>query len=205
MVAKVRDMSAIDRRKLTAAEYLSLEHHAETRSEFIAGEVRAMSGATMKHTIIVGNLMVELGQQLKGKRCSVLAHDMRVKTVSLGSYFYPDLVGICGPADLEQGVTDTLLNPTVVIEILSPSTEAYDRGEKFFHYQQIESLRQYVLVSQFQPRVEIYTRSAEGRWEYQVISGAEARLPLASLEAEVSLAEVYRGVDLAAPVPDGLR
>ncbi len=198
-------MSATNRSKLTGAEYLSLEHHAETRSEFIAGEVRAMSGASMKHTIIVGNLSGELHQQLKGKRCTVLTHDMRVKAESLGSFFYPDLVGICGPADLEQGVTDTLLNPTVVIEILSPSTEAYDRGEKFFHYQQIESLRQYVLVSQFKPRVEIYTRGVDGRWEYQVISGAEARLPLTSLEAEVSLAEVYRGVDLAAPVPDGLR
>lgn len=198
-------MSATDRGKLTGAEYLSLEHSAETRSEFVAGEVRAMSGATMKHTIMTRNLLVALDQQLKGKRCIVLSHDVRVKAASIDSYFYPDLVGICGPADLEQGITDTLLNPTVVIEILSPSTEAYDRGEKFFHYQQIESLRQYVLVSQFQLRVEIYTRGADGRWEYQVISGAEARLPLTSLEAEISLAEVYRGVDLAAPIPEGLR
>ena len=189
---------------MTPEAYLAIERAAEYKSEFVRGAMLAMAGATMKHTAIVNNVSGELYGLLKGRRCRILTQDMRGKAPSMTSYFYPDVLGLCGPAQLEDAKEDTLLNPSLVIEVLSPSTEAYDRGEKFFHYQTIATLQEYVLLSQFHPRAEVFTRSGDA-WNYRVIEGLDARLTLASIECAVSLADIYRDVDLAAPVPDSMR
>lgn len=190
---------------MTASEYLLVERVAPYKSEFVSGRVLAMAGATMKHTTIIRNLVVEIGGQLKGQRCRILSQDMRVKAPSKTSYFYPDIVGLCEAAQLEDAEEDTLLNPELIIEVLSPSTEAYDRGEKFFPYQSIVTLKEYVLVSQVKPRVETYTRQGDGSWSYRVIEGSDARLTLASMGCGVAFADIYREIDLGAPTPPGLR
>ena len=197
-------MTAVPKLKLTPEEYLALEHHALEKSEYLDGEVRAMGGAGFNHNAIVTNTATEFAQRLRGKPCRVMVADLRVKSGFSDNYFYPDIVGFCGPAQLQQGVTDTLLNPVLLLEVLSPSTEGYDRGETFFHYQQIATLQQYVLVSQAHPRVEIFTRGQGGRWEYEVVSDLAEVVRLRSLDVEVALAEIYRDVDFTA-VPNGQR
>lgn len=197
-------MTAVPKQKLSPEEYLALEHHALEKSEYVDGEVRAMGGAGLNHNLIVANLMGEFPSRLGEKGCRVLANDMRVKASTADNYFYPDIVGFCGPAQLQQGLTDTLLNPLLLLEVLSPSTEGYDRGEKFFHYQQISTLQQYVLVSQIHPRVEIFTRGQGGRWEYEVVSDLAESVRLRSLDVEIPLARIYRDVDFTA-TPSGRR
>lgn len=190
----------------TAEDYLAIERMAEYKSEFVDGEMFAMAGASMKHTIIIRNLVGELYAQTKGKRCYILAQDMRTKVQSLGNYFYPDIVGLCEKVRLEDNVEDTLLNPELILEVLSPSTEAYDRGKKFQHYQQIPTLCQYVLVSQMEPLAEIFSREKNSaRWTYEQVRGMEATLTLSAIECSVTLRDIYREVDLSAPVPPGSR
>jgi Uma2 family endonuclease len=190
--------------KMTGAEYLAREHEAEMRSEFVNGRVLpmgshvlAMSGSSLPHSHIVGALHEIMGPKLRARGWSGVSHDLRVHVQSQDCYFYPDFVIFYGPPQMLPGPTDTLLNPSVLIEILSPSTEGYDRGEKFFHYQQIPSLQQYVLVSQDRPLVEIYTRQTDGSWRYEAFSGLAATATLASVEATVPLAELYRDVTSA--------
>lgn len=197
-------MTAAPKLKLSPEEYLAREHHALEKSEYVNGEVRAMGGAGLNHNAIVTDTATEIAQRLRGKPCRIMVADLRVKSGSADNYFYPDIVGFCGPAQLQPGVTDTLLNPVLLLEVLSPSTEGYDRGEKFFHYQQIATLQQYVLVSQVHPRVEIFTRGQGRRWEYEVVSDLAGSVRLRSLDVEVPLAEIYRGVDFTA-APDKQR
>src|SRR5689334_16365950 len=129
---------------ITPAEYLELERKAEIRSEYIAGRMYATSGANEPHNLIAGNVFVELRNQTRGRNCRAYMADMRVKVSSTGMYTYPDIAALCGEPRLEDVHVDTLLNPDIIVEVLSPSTEAYDRGEKFAHYRRIESLREYV-------------------------------------------------------------
>ncbi len=188
-------MTSVPKEKLTPEEYLAREQHAVEKSEFVNGEVRAMGGAGFDHNAIMINTATELASRLRGKRCRVMAADLRVQASSSSSYFYPDIVGFCGDPELRREGTDTLLNPVMLLEVLSPSTEGYDRGEKFFHYQQIATLQQYVLVSQLHPRVEIFTRSQGGRWEYEVISRLTASVRLDCLDVEIPMAEIYRDMN----------
>lgn len=197
-------MTSVPKPKLTPEEYLTREHFASEKSEFVDGEIRAMAGAGFNHNAIVTNSAAELAQRLRGKPCRIMAADMRVKSGTSENFFYPDIVGFCGKPELRRDRTDTLLNPVMLLEVLSPSTEGYDRGEKFFHYQQIATLEQYVLVSQAHPRVEIFTRGQGGRWEYEIVSGLDASVRLHSLDVEIPLAEIYRDVEFAS-VPDGQR
>lgn len=190
-------MSSVQTRShLSIEEYLEAERRAETKSEYLDGEVFAMSGASFRHNVIVANLIGELRQQLKGRQCTVAPGDLRVHIPATGLYTYPDLVVVCGEPRFEDQELDTLLNPTLIIEVLSPTTEAYDRGKKFEHYATIESLAEYVLVSQDAPRVEQFVRQEGGSWLLTATPGLDGRMILASVGCELALAEVYDKVPL---------
>ena len=147
-------MSQLAEQFITAADYLALERQAETKSEYLNGRIYAMSGASRSHNRITFNLARRIGNQLGGRRCEGYVNDMRVKVSPTGLYTYPDVVVVCGKEQFEDTHLDTLLNPTLIIEVLSDSTEAYDRGRKFLHYQLLDSLIDYLLVSQDAPRIE---------------------------------------------------
>src|SRR5262249_3429521 len=147
-------------------EYLALERKAEIKSEYLDGEMFAMSGVTLEHSSIVVNLITELNNQFIDRPCQVHGPDLRVKVSSTGLYTYPDLVAFCEKPLFEDEHFDTLLNPQVIIEVLSNSTEAYDRGKKFAHYRTVRSLQEYVLVSQTECRIERFARRDDGVWDY---------------------------------------
>lgn len=187
-------MSAILAEKLySPAEYLALERNAEYKSEYVDGHIYAMTGASREHNVITFNIARELGIQLKDRPCEAYLADMRVKAAQARSYRYPDIAVVCGQPELEDQHFDTLLNPTLIIEILSPSTEANDRGRKFAEYQRISSLREYLLVSQDQARIERYARQDIG-WLLTVAEGLDATVNLDAIGATLALREVYHKV-----------
>lgn len=177
----------------TPEEYLVSERKATLKSEYINGEILAMSGASNAHNLITLDIGTELNIQLRERECLVYTNDMRVRTSPMGSYFYPDVVVVCGKPQFEDNVFDTLLNPILVIEVLSPSTEAFDKGEKFRHYQELTSLQEYVLVSQDRVRVEQY-RLAKTQWVQTEFRGHADVLSLASIGCELPLKDIYRRV-----------
>lgn len=184
--------------KMTPAEYLAFERaQTDARHEYLNGEITAMSGASLVHNLMVTNLVISMGTQMRGRPCNVFSSDMRVKIPATGLYTYPDIAALCGPPQLEDDAVDTLLNPSVIIEVLSPSTEAYDRGAKFAHYQSIESLQEYILVAQDKPRIEIFRRQENGNWLYSVAETPEATVSLDVINCELALADVYNGVSEA--------
>jgi Uma2 family endonuclease len=186
-------MSALPQPKpfLTPEEYLALERQAETRSEYWQGETYALAGASRQHNLVAFNLAATLGAQLKSRPCEAYTSDMRVRVARADHYSYPDVVVVCGPAEFEDGSEDTLLNPTVLIEVLSPSTEAYDRGAKFEFYRMLESLSDYLLISQSRPIIEHYTRQPDNHWLLSTYKGLEAVTPIPSIGCELRLADVY--------------
>ena len=186
---------------VTPADYLTLERRAETKSEYLNGTIYAMSGASRNHNRITVNLARRLGNQLSGTPCEPFVNDMRVKVSPTGLYTYPDAVVACGEPRFEGQHLDTLLNPAVVIEVLSNSTEAYDRGEKFAHYRALESLTDYLLIAQGKPRVEHYQRQADGQWLYSVADGLEAQIEIAAIGSALRLAEIYERVEFPASQP----
>ena len=188
--------SAAAHTHLTPEEYLAFERKATTKHEYLNGQIVAMSGASFAHNFLTMNTANQLYNQLIGGECQVATSDMRVKVTQIDSYFYPDVVVVCGEPRAEDDTFDTLLNPTVVVEVLSPSTETYDRGEKFEHYQQIASLKEYVLISQDKIRVEHYHRQETG-WMQTEFQGLEEVLPLLSIGCELRLQDVYRRVEVA--------
>jgi Uma2 family endonuclease len=190
-------MASLPKPRFTPEQYLALEREAETKSEYFDGEIFAMSGASRQHNLISVNVIAELRAQLKGRPCEVYGSDMRVKVDPTGLYTYPDVV-VCGEVRLEDEHLDTLLNPTVLIEVLSPTTEAYDRGKKFAHYRRLDSLTDYLLIAQDQPRIEHYARQADQKWVLSEASELCASLPLTSLGCTLALAEVYDRVTFAA-------
>ncbi len=204
-------MSALAKQYYTGGQYLALEREADYKSEFINGQIFAMSGASREHNLISLNLASTLHAQLRGKPCEAYISDMRVKVDPTGMYTYPDVVAVCGEPHFEDSRVDTLVNPTVIIEVLSPSTEAYDRGDKFAHYRRLESLTDYVLVAQDKLRVEHFVRVGdEGeQWMFTEISGLDGTLHLASIGCNVSLRDIYDKVefppaaDPAATEPEG--
>ena len=177
----------------TPEEYLALERKATVKSEYINGEILAMSGANLAHTRITADIVTELNNQLRGGECEVISNDMRVKTGPKGAYFYPDVVVFCGEPEVEDNVFDTLLNPILILEVLSPSTEVYDKGEKFRYYQELASLQEYILVSQDRVRVEHY-RLAKTQWVQTELYAIEDVLNLASIGCELPLQDIYRRV-----------
>jgi Uma2 family endonuclease len=180
--------------KMTEAEYLAFERASEMKHEYYNGEIFAMVGASESHNLISVNLIRMISTKLRGKGCKVYPSDMKVKIESTRLYTYPDLSVMCGEAQFADGEFDTLLNPAVIIEILSPSTERYDRGKKFQHYREIPSLQEYVLVAQDNPRIERYLRQENGKWELTDAIGIEATIDLTSIDCVLELAEVYEQV-----------
>ena len=177
-----------------AVDYLAFERASELRHELIDGEIYEMTGASREHNLISLNIGGALNNQLRKQPCEVYASDMRVKTSATG-YSYPDVVVVCGEPVLEDSHGDTLLNPTVVIEILSPSTERYDRGAKFQQYRALASLQTYILVSQESPRIEMYTRQSDGVWVLSEMADlANGVLEIAIIGCTLSLADIYARV-----------
>jgi len=187
-------MSTVPVRKYTPEEYLALERAAPYKSEYFAGEIFAMSGASLSHILIVKNLVRCLDEALDGKDFLVLPTDMRVKCPT-GLLTYPDIVITCANPQFDDLRKDTLLNPMALIEVLSPSTEAYDRGKKFEHYREINSLQEYVLVAQDHPLVEKFVRPNSGSWGWSAQNSLDDSLILASCGATVRLSDVYAGVE----------
>ena len=182
--------SVLTQTHYTAEEYLTLERSAAYKSEFHDGQIYAMTGASREHNLVSGNIYRELSLQLKKRPCEAYINDMRVKAVEANSYHYPDIAVVCGTPQFEDAQVDTLLNPTVLIEVLSPSTEAYDRGGKFAHYRKISTLHEYLLVSQDQPSIERYMRQGDV-WILTEAVGPEASMSLESIDCVLSLREVY--------------
>ena len=190
-------MSAVPKPYVTPAEYLALERRAETKSEYYQGEIFAMSGASREHNLIGVNVAGELRQQLRNRDCEVYPSDMRVRVTPTGLYTYPDVVVVCGEPQFEDGELDTLLNPKVLFEILSPSTADYDRGGKFAQYRRLASLAEYVLISQDRPLVEHYVRQPHDQWLLSEQSGLTDTLVLPSIRCQLALSEIYLKVQLA--------
>ena len=200
-------MSAVPKRKLTVAEYLAIEKKAEFKSEFFDGEMfpvhrdgpLGMAGASRAHNTVTANLLGELHARLKRGPCRAFVNDQRVLIDRTGLYCYPDVLIVCGGVESTEDDEDTITNPRVVIEVLSPTTERYDRGAKFRHYQQVPSLVEYVLVSQDEAVVERFVRQADGSWALVSFVGLEAELALTAVPVRVPLADIYAGVEFPAP------
>jgi Uma2 family endonuclease len=176
---------------LTREEYLAIERKSEFRSEYFDGDMVAMTGASRRHNLIAINIAGELRQQLKGKPCELYANDMRVKVTATGLYTYPDVVVVCGEPRFEDDYVDTLLNPTLIVEVLSPSTELYDRSKKSGHYRTIETLTEYLLVAQDEYKIEQYVRGDDGRWILSDTKGVDSLVRLESVGSTLPLSEVY--------------
>jgi Uma2 family endonuclease len=179
---------------LTPDEYLTIERTAEFKSEYYAGELFAMAGASRQHNLIVSSIIRVLGNQMLEHDCNVSPSDMRVKIVKTGKYTYPDVAVAYGTENFEDEHRDTLLNPAVIIEVLSDTTEAYDRGKKFENYQYIDSLREYILVAQEPYRIERYIRQNDKTWPYSEFHVAEEKVELSTIGCELSLQDVYAKV-----------
>jgi len=182
--------------RITPEEYLVLERQAETKSEYLDGEMFAMPGVTLEHSMIVTNLAVELGTQLWDRPFEVLGPELRVKVSSTGLYTYPDVFITGHEPALEDDHRDTVLDPIVIIEVLSDSTESNDRGKKFAHFRALESLKEYFLVSQNEYRVERFIRQEDGNWLYsEVTDDPEGSIEITSVVCRIPLSRIYHKVD----------
>ena len=179
---------------LTAAEYLAIERIANYRSEYFRGEMFAMAGGSARHSRIKTNILSQLNVRLKGQPCTTYDSDLRIKCPT-GLYTYPDASVICGTLEFDDKQNDTVLNPTLLVEVLSNSTEAYDRGKKFDNYRTIPSLREFVLVSQNEPMVHRFQRNDDESWTMSTISSFDQSATLRSIGVELPLAEIYERVD----------
>jgi Uma2 family endonuclease len=183
---------------LTPEQYLEIERKAEFKSEYYQGEMFAMSGARYAHTVVGGNIFAALHQQLRHAPCTVSSSDLRVLVSATGLYTYPDVVVVCGEPKFLDGHFDVLLNPILLVEVLSPSTEAYDRGRKFKHYRAIESLQAYLMVSSDLVQADLYTRQPDGGWLLTSASRLEDVISLPSIACQLKLADLYEKVDFSA-------
>ena len=191
-------MSALSRLYYTPEQYLEMDRKAEHRSEYVDGEILAMAGASREHNLIVTNLVREMSGLLRGRPCETYSNDMRVK-ISPVRYTFPDVVIACDGPEFEDRSLDILLNPTVIFEVLSPTTENDDRSWKFFHYRQLTTLTDYVMLSQYQSLVERYTRQPDGQWLLKELRGLSSILHLPSIGCELPLSVIYERVEF---VPD---
>ncbi len=187
--------SAVAQTIYSPEEYLYLERKSTFKSEYLSGKILAMSGASRAHNFITLDIATEINIQLRDRDCEVFSGDMRVKERQSDSYFYPDVVIACGESQFEDDTFDTLLNPVVIIEVLSPSTEAYDKGEKFEYYKQITTLQEYILVSQDKVHVEHY-QLQDMQWGLKEFHALQVTLTLSSIGCKLSLNDVYRRVNL---------
>jgi len=186
-------MSALPIHKLTPEEYLALDRDAELKSEYHDGELFPVAAASFRHARLVGRGFSAIESRLRGKDCAAAVSPLRVR-VSPTQFVYPDIAVVCGKPQFTDEQVDTITNPKVIVEVLSPSTQDYDYGGKFGLYRRLASLQEYVLVSQDEVKVEVFRKQTEMLWTFETIAGAEATLRLDSLGVEVPLAEVYEGI-----------
>ncbi len=188
-------MSALPKTQLTAEDYLIQERLAEYKSEFFRGEVFAMAGASRAHNVLVGRLMGELYSHLKRKSCTVYPSDMRLHIPENGLYTYPDLMVVCGREYFLDDESDTLLNPVLIVEVLSKSTEAYDRGDKFRLYRGIGSLQEYLLVDTKKVSAEVHRKNADGFWLLASESQSLAQpVHLETVGMDLNMNDLYAGI-----------
>ena len=191
------DMAASPPPKLTPAEYLALDRVSDVRYEYADGLAVAMSGGTLNHAALIQAMGREMSIALRGRPCQVTVAALRLQVAAASSYLYPDVMAICGAPAFADGQKDMVSNPTVVVEVLSGSTERWDRTGKFAKYRAVPTIQEYVLVSQNEMLIEWYTRRENGEWVYRTATGPDGICHLESLEIDLSLAEIYRGIDLA--------
>ena len=185
--------------QLSFDDWLAIERAAEDqRSEYVAGEVFAMTGATEQHNLIVANIVRELGNVLKRKPCRVYPSDLKVRIEADDIGAYPDAMVICGERAFYDNRRDVVTNPTLIVEVLSDSSEAYDRGDKFGHYRALPSLQIYLLLSQDRMQAELFVRQPDDSWQFTAVTAADDRIPLAAVDAELVLGELYDKVEFAA-------
>lgn len=180
---------------ITPQQYLERERKAEFKSEYFNGEIVAMSGASRQHNRATVNILAGLHTQLTDKTCEPFPSDMRVQVPAHNRYFYPDVSVVCGEAIFEDSELDTLLNPTLIVEVLSASTAKIDQGEKWLCYQTLESLQTYVLVAQDSPQIQVYERRSDDTWTYFLVARMDATLPLPSIGCQLPLAAIYARVE----------
>jgi len=188
-------MSTQPKSLLTPEQYLEIERKAECKSEYVNGEMFAMSGASEEHNLLTVNLTVILAPQVRARGCQLYVSDMRVRVPATGLYTYPDIIVACGQRQFADAKVDTVLNPKFLAEVLSPSTEAYDRGRKFEHYQSLESLSQYLLVAQDRMRADLFTRQPDSKWILSTASRPEETIALESVGGRISTADLYGQVE----------
>ena len=189
-----RHMASNTKNLLSVSEYLAFDRSSPVRNEYFEGEVFAMSGASRRHNLISLHLGGDLAQQLADRDCEVYASEMRVKVAATGLYTYPDIVVVCGDPAFEDNEFDTLVNPTLIVEILSKSTEAYDRGAKFEFYRALDSLKQVLLIAQDKVHIESYLRQMDQTWLLSETSELTSSVSLPSISCSISVANVYRKV-----------
>jgi Uma2 family endonuclease len=187
-------MSAVTKPTWSVEAYLAQERASEQRHEYLAGQIFLMSGGSEQHSLIAGNVYASFHTQVRQRPCRVYTSHMRVKVSATGLYTYPDVSVVCGEAQFEDDHRDTLLNPTVIVEVLSPSTEAYDRGKKSQHYRALESLREYLLIAQDAQRIEQYVRQPDDRWVLSDVYRSEGSVNLVAIGCTLLLADVYERV-----------
>ncbi len=187
-------MSTLTVTHVTPEEYLAAERLSETRSEYLDGGVFPMTGTTVNHNRIVGDLSRQLLTQLDERHCDVLISEVKVALQGSRKFFYPDVAVVCGELKYHDDRKDIILNPDLVVEVLSPSTEAFDRGAKFQAYRTLDSLKEYLLVSQGTPLIEQYVRGDDGKWTLTAAAGLESSLTLPSIGCTLNLAAVYKRV-----------
>jgi len=197
-------MSALAALSVTPEQYLEAEREADCKSEYFSGQIFAMAGASRRHNVLVGNLVRRLGNRLDGQPCETYPSDMKVLVQANGLYAYPDVTVVCGEPEFLDRDGDVLLNPLLIVEVLSESTQSYDRGAKRALYQALDSLQEYVLVSAGTPRVERFTRQDTGLWLYESVGGLDGEIRLESLNITLPLAEVYERVTFPAPPEPGI-
>jgi Uma2 family endonuclease len=188
-----KTMSSLAKPLFSPEQYLALERQARDRSEYINGHIFAMAGASRQHNLIAGNIFGELRNQLRGRPCEAYINDMRVKVNATGLYTYPDVAALCDEPIFEDAQGDSLLNPSVIVEVLSDSTEAYDRGEKFAHYRRLESLRDYILIAQNLIRVEHFTRQGDN-WLFSEANSLSSSIHIPSIDCTIALQDIYERV-----------
>ena len=191
-------MASLPRPFLSQEQYLAIERAAETKSEYYNGEMFATAGGTSPHSRLQMALALVVGRRVDRERCAVHGSDMRVRVSATGLYAYPDFSVVCGEERFADDHWDVLLNPVVIAEVLSESSESYDRGAKFAHYRTIDTLRHYVLVSQWEPLVEVFTREGD-RWYLTSSRTPQGTVQLPAIQVEFPVEELYEGVKLADP------
>ncbi|CAN5571975.1 Uma2 family endonuclease [soil metagenome] len=192
-------MSAVRKPFVSPEEYLRRERCAEFRNEYVNGEILAMAGGSLPHALVNHNIVAALRSRFRGGPCTTLSSDLKVRIPASNAFVYPDIIVLCEPPQLYEDTTDVLTNPQIIIEILSPSTESYDRGEKFDMYRNVESIREYILVAQKLPHCYRFVRLPDGSWNLNAFHGLEQSLAFASISVSVPLSEIYEGVEFNAP------